>query len=171
MGFEALLPLLVAAITLLALLRRVDLYPLLVEGAGDGVRVVLRIFPALVVLFFAVNMLKSSGAYVFLCDLMAPVITLAGIPKETAPLLLIRPISGSGALAVAADLIATYGPDSTVGRTAAVMMGSTETTFYALSVYLGAVKVEKSWKILVSALAADLVGFLTASAAVRLFFS
>ena len=100
--------------------------------------------------------------------MLDPILGAVGIPPETAPRILIRPISGSGALAVATDIIIQYGPDSLVGKTAAVMMGSTETTFYAISVYLGAAKIRSSWKIILSAILADITGFIAAAAAVRL---
>ena len=102
--------------------------------------------------------------------LLGPVLTLVGIPPETVGLLLIRPMSGSGALGLGAELMQTYGPDSLAGRTAAVMLGSTETTFYTISVYFGAVGIHKTRYAVPAALCADLVGFLAAAWAVRLFF-
>ena len=124
----------------------------------------LHIIPALVALLTAVSMLRASGAMELLSRLCAPLFELLGIPPETAPLMLIRPVSGSGALAVASELMAAHGPDSTVGRVAAVMMGSTETTFYTIAVYFG------SRHTVPAALAADFTGFLAAAWTVRLFF-
>ena len=95
-------------------------------------------------LLTACAMLRASGALDFLTALAAPILRRLGIPEEVAPLLLIRPLSGSGALAVGSELMETYGPDSTVGRTAAVMLGSTETTFYTVAVYFGAAKISKT---------------------------
>ena len=100
----------------------------------------------------------------------APALSAVGIPPEVTPLLLVRPLSGSAALAVGAELISRYGPDSQVGRTAAVMLGSTETTFYTISVYFGAAGVKKTGWTVPAALLADTVGFLTAAAAVRWVF-
>lgn len=168
MSFDSLLPLLIAVVLIFAVMRRVDAYAYAVAGAKDGIKTVLRIFPALLMLMFAVGALRASGAYECMCRLLDPFLGAVGIPPETAPLILIRPISGSGALAVATDIIAQYGPDSRVGKTAAVMMGSTETTFYAISVYLGAAKIRSSWKIILSAILADITGFIAAAAAVRL---
>ena len=116
-------------------------------------------------------MLRASGALDALALRLTPVLTALGIPPETAPLLLIRPISGSGALAVGSELMAAYGADSAIGRVAAVMLGSTETTFYTVAVYFGAAGVKKSRYAISAALAADLTAFLTAALAVKLFFS
>ena len=119
------IPGLLALLSLHALVHRVDLFAALTKGAGNGLTVLLRIFPALVALLTAISMLRASGAMEFLAALTAPLLERLGIPPETAPLMLIRPISGSGALAVVSDLIQTHGPDSHIGRVAAVMMGST----------------------------------------------
>lgn len=102
--------------------------------------------------------------------MLSPVFSLLGIPPETAPLVLIRPISGSAALAVGADLMANYGVDSVIGRTAAIMLGSTETTFYTVSVYFGAAGIRRTRYAVPAALLADLTGFCIASLTARLFF-
>ena len=143
---------------------------LLLLGAQDGLRTLLSIVPALIVLLSAVTMLRESGCIELLTGLLAPACKWIGIPPEVVPLMLIRPMSGSAALAVGADLMRTYGPDSLVGRTAAVMLGSTETTFYAVSVYFGAAGVRKTRYTLPAALIADLTGFLAAAVSTRLFF-
>lgn len=130
-------PMLLAALAVYGTGKRVDVYNALTHGAEEGLTVLLRIVPALVGLLTAVSMFRASGAMEWFSQLFSPVLELLGIPAETAPLLLIRPVSGSGALAVATDLLQTYGPDSYVGRVAAVMLGSTETTFYTIAVYFG----------------------------------
>ena len=145
-------------------------YDLLLQGGAEGLRLLVSIVPALVLLLTAVHMLKASGAVEILSSLFAPVFSLFGIPPETAMLVLIRPISGSAALAVWADLMARYGPDSFVGRTVAVMLGSTETTFYTISVYFGAAGIQKTRYTVFAALIADFVGFFMASLTARLFF-
>lgn len=165
-----LVPVLMLTIALWGLARRVDLWSALVEGAGDGLKVMLRIVPPLIALLTAVYMLRASGALELLGDLLEPVLTAVGIPVETVGLLLVRPVSGSAALGVGAELIETYGPDSLVGRTAAVMLGSTETTFYTIAVYFGAAKVAKTRYAVPAALCGDVAGFLAASWAVRLLF-
>lgn len=165
-----LIPLLLAGVAAWGVRRKVDVYTALTDGAAEGLRVVLRICPNLIALLSAVYMLRASGALDFFMTLLAPVLTAIGIPPETAPLLLIRPLSGSGALAAGSELMAAYGVDSTVGRTAAVMLGCTETTFYTIAVYFGAAGVRKIRYTIPAALTADFVGFLAAAWCVRLFF-
>ena len=157
--------------SVLALRKKENTYDLLLQGAGEGLNLLRHILPALVVLLTAVHMLRESGAAELLSSLLAPVFSLFGIPPETAMLVLIRPISGSAALAVGADLMAEYGPDSRIGRTVAVMLGSTETTFYTISVYFGAAGIRKTRYTIPAALFADFVGFFMASWSVRLLFS
>ena len=111
--------------------------------------------------------MRPAGALELAAQALAPVLTRLGIPPETVALMLVRPVSGSGALAAASDIIGTYGPDSRIGRTAAVMLGSTETTFYVLAVYFGACGVRRSRWAIPAAIAADLTGFLVAAALVR----
>ena len=153
--------------SLLALRRKENAYDLLLQGGAEGLKLIFTILPALVVLLTAVQMLKASGAVELLGGFLSPVFQFLGIPPETAMLVLIRPISGSAALAVGADLMAQYGPDSLIGRTVAVMLGSTETTFYTISVYFGAAGVHKTRYAIPAALFADLVGFVMASWTVR----
>ena len=164
------IPCLLAGVALYALTRRVDVYAALTQGAGEGLTVVAKILPALVGLLTAVYMLRASGAMDALAAALAPVLGLLGIPPETAALLLVRPVSGSAALGVGAELIATYGPDSLIGRTAAVMLGSTETTFYTIAVYFGAAGIVKTRYAVPAALCADLAGFMAAAWAVRVIF-
>ena len=163
-------PLLLALTAAYGLGKRVDVYAALTRGAQEGLAVLLRIVPALVGLLTAVSMLRASGAMEYLSTLCAPVLDLLGIPPETAPLMLVRPVSGNGALAVASDLMAVHGPDSYVGRVAAVMLGSTETTFYTIAVYFGAAGIHKTRHTIPAALTADLAGFAASALAVRLFF-
>ena len=167
---DYLIPLLLAGAALYALCRRVDVFSALTTGAGEGLSVVLRILPPLVALLTAVYMLRASGALELLTELLPPVLTFLGIPPETVGLLLIRPVSGSGALAVGSDIMQTYGPDSTIGRTAAVMLGSTETTFYTVAVYYGAAGIRRTRHTIPAALAADIAGFLAAAWTVRWMF-
>lgn len=152
------------------LAKGVDVFGAMTDGIADGLKVVLRIFPSLVALLTAVYMLRASGALEALTRLLAPLFALVGIPVETAPLMLLRPVSGSGALAVAGELIGEYGADSLIGRTAAVMLGSTETTFYVIAVYFGAVGIKKTRYAIPAALCADLTGFAASALAVRLLW-
>ena len=167
---DYLIPLLLLAASLLALRRKENTYDLLLQGGAEGLRLLLTITPALVILLTAVHMLRASGAVEILSTFLAPLFHLVGIPPETAMLVLIRPISGSAALAVGAELMAQYGPDSPVGRTVAVMLGSTETTFYTISVYFGAAGIRQTRYAVPAALFADFVGFFMASMTVRWFY-
>lgn len=170
MNFNMIVPLLIAFVAVWGCARRVDVYGALVSGAGDGLNVMLRIVPAMILLLTAASMLRASGFLELAAGWLAPVLNTVGIPPETVGLLLVRPISGSAALGVGAELIESYGPDSVVGRTAAVMLGSTETTFYTVAVYFGAAGVKKSRYAVPAALCGDVVGFIAAAAAVRIFF-
>ncbi len=168
--FAMLVPLIMMGVSVYAMGRRVDVYSALVDGAGEGLGTMARIAPALVALLTAVYMLRASGALELAAQALAPILARLGIPPETVGLLLVRPVSGSAALGVGAELINTYGPDSTVGRTAAVMLGSTETTFYTIAVYFGAAGIRRTRYAVPAALCADLAGFIAASWAVRLCF-
>lgn len=165
-----LVPLLLAAVAVCGVIRRVDVCAALADGARSGGKILLSVFPNLVALLTAVAMLRASGAFEALAAALGPALGRLGIPAETLPLMLVRPFSGSAALGVGAELIQAYGPDSPVGRTAAVMLGGTETTFYTVAVYFGAAGVRRSRYALPAALTADFVGFLAAALAVRLFF-
>ena len=167
---SAAVPLILALTALTALSHRTDLHSALTKGAQDGLTILLRILPNLICLMTAISMLRASGFLDWMAAICAPMLKPLGIPPETLPLLFSRPVSGSGALGVGAELIATYGPDSLIGRTAAVMLGSTETTFYTISVYFGAAGIKKTRYALPAALCADFAGFVAASLAVRIFF-
>ena len=167
---DYIVPLLLAAICALALGKRENAYAHLLAGGKEGLELLVSIIPSLVLLLTAVTMLRASGAMALLSNLLAPALNFFGIPPETAPLILIRPISGSAALAVGTELMANYGVDSVIGRTAAIMLGSTETTFYTISVYFGAAGVKQTRYTVPAALFADFVGFFMASLTARLFF-
>ena len=168
--FTLLVPLILAGTAVFGLCRRVDVYGALVKGAGEGLNTVFRIFPALTALMTAVAMLRASGLPETLAALLEPLLGRLGLPPELLPLILVRPVSGSAALGVGAELIGRFGPDSVIGRTAAVMLGSTETTFYTIAVYFGAVGVTRTRYAVPAALCADCVGFVAAAWSVRLLF-
>ena len=163
-------PFTICGVALYGAFHRVDVYSSLVQGAGEGLSTLVRIVPALVGLMTAVYMLRASGALELAALALAPLLERVGLDPELLPLMLVRPISGSAALGVGAELISTYGPDSHLGRTAAVMLGSTETTFYTIAVYFGAVGITRTRYAVPAALCADLTGFLAASWAVGLLF-
>jgi len=166
---DYIVPLLLFFSAAVALRKKESPYDLMLDGAADGLKLIVSLIPTLVLLLTAVTMLRASGAIDTISTFLAPAFSFFGIPPETAMLVLIRPISGSAALAVGADLMAQYGADSLIGRTAAVMLGSTETTFYTISVYFGAAGIKKTRYTVVAALLADLTGFVMASLTARLF--
>ena len=167
---DYIVPFLILTVSLFALHKKENTYDLMLSGAADGLKLLATLIPTLVLLMTAVTMLRASGAIALLSRWCAPVFSFFGIPPETAMLILIRPISGSAALAVGAELMAQYGVDSQIGRTAAVMLGSTETTFYIISVYFGAAGIKKTRYAIPAALIADFTGFFMASLTVKLFF-
>ena len=154
-------PLTLGLVAVYAACRRVDVYDALIQGAGEGLGTLARIIPSLVGLMTALDLAAQA---------LAPLLDRVGVPAELLPLMLVRPISGSAALGVGAELITSSGPDSYVGRVAAVMLGSTETTFYTIAVYFGAVGISRTRYAVPAALCADLTGFLAAAWAVRLCF-
>ena len=166
---DLLIPLILIGASVFALYKKQDVYSCLLEGGKEGLTLLFSIAPALVMLLTAVHLLRDSDAIALLSSFCSPVSSLLGIPSETLPLLLIRPFSGSAALAVGADLITSYGPDSLIGRTAAIMLGSTETTFYTISVYFGAAGIRNTRYAVPAALMADLTGFVVASLCARVF--
>lgn len=166
---DYIVPLLLLTVSAIAMGKKENTYDLLLKGGMEGLKLVVQLVPTLILLLTAVSMLRASGAVELLSRQLSPVFRFFGIPPETALLVLIRPISGSAALAVGAELMAEYGVDSLIGRTVAVMLGSTETTFYTVSVYFGAAGVKKTRYAIPAALIADFTGFLVASLTVRWF--
>ncbi len=165
---DYIVPLIIFVAAALALGKRENAYNLLLDGAAQGLKLLATLIPALILLLTAVTMLRASGAMEVISNFFAPAFRFIGIPPETAMLVLVRPISGSAALAVGAELMAEHGVDSLVGRTAAVMLGSTETTFYTISVYFGAAGIHKTRYTIFAALIADAVGFFMAALTVRI---
>ena len=168
--YEYLIPALLAGTALLALVKKEQAYDHLIVGAAEGLKMLRSIAPSLVVLLSAISALRACGAMEAAASFLSPAASMLGIPPETLPLVLIRPLSGSAALAMGTELMTHYGVDSLIGRTAAVMLGSTETTFYVISVYFGACGITKTRYALPAALCADLAGFVAASWSVRFFY-
>ena len=167
---DYIVPLILFFTMVIAMGKRENAYNIMLDGAAEGLRLMVSIAPALILLLTAVKMLEASGAAKLAGQALSPVFSFFGIPQETVLLVLVRPFSGSAALAVGAELMARYGVDSAIGRTAAVMLGSTETTFYTISVYFGAAGVSKTQYTIPAALFADFVGFFMASWTVRWLF-
>ena len=167
---DYIVPVLLLTACAVALRKRENPYSLLLEGGSEGLKLLVTLVPTLVLLLTAVTMLRASGAVEVISGFLSPVFHFFGIPPETAILVLLRPISGSAALAVGIELMAEYGVDSLIGRTVAVMLGSTETTFYTISVYFGAAGIQKTRYTVPAALTADFTGFFMAALTVRIFF-
>lgn len=165
-----LVPLLIAAAALAAILRGADVYEAMAAGAKKGLLTTWGILPALLVVFPAIRLLRASGLPELLGTALEPLFRLLGIPGETALFILLRPLSGSAALALASDLMQRHGPDSLIGRTAAVMLGSSETSLYVIAVYYSAAGARDDGRALPAALCADLVCFLSSAWLCRLFW-
>ena len=162
------IPLVIAITLIVCLVKKVDILKEFRVGALEGLETVKNLLPTLIIFLTVITMLRSSGALDFFVSLAAKPLSLLGIPKEVLPLSLIKPFSGSGSIAFLEDIFKNYGPDSFVGRVASVICGSTETSFYTIAVYFGAVKVSKMRHTAVSALSADLVAFVLSAIFVRL---
>ena len=151
-------PVVIAAFVLLGLWKRVGVYDCFVEGAKDGLQSLVGIIPPLIGLMVAISMFRASGALELLTRVLSPFLTAIHLPPEVLPLALLRPISGSASTAIVTDIFASLGPDSPAGTIASVMMGSTETTFYTVAVYFGAVGIKNTRHTIAAALIADLTG-------------
>ncbi|WP_243296880.1 spore maturation protein [Bacillus litorisediminis] len=165
-----LIPLIVGGILIYGTWKRVPTYETFVEGGKDGIQIAFSIIPYLVGMLVAITVFRASGALEYFMGLLEPLLLLIGIPPEVVPLAIIRPISGTAALGMTSDLIATYGPDSFIGRLASTLQGSTDTTFYVLTVYFGAVGIKKMGDALKVGLWADLVGIVASIVIVTLVF-
>jgi spore maturation protein B len=164
------IPTMLVAFPLYGLYKRVPVYEAFVEGAKEGFAVAVRIIPYLVAILFAIGMFRASGAMDFLTSALRPVLALVGFPAEVLPMAIIRPLTGSGSAGLVAEMIHVYGEDSLFVKIAAVMFGSTETTFYVVAVYFGAVNVKKTRHAVPAGLTADLAAMLIAVWTVRLLF-
>lgn len=151
------IPVLLVVIPLVGIIRKVKVYDEFVDGAKEGFDVAVRIIPFLVGILVAIGMFRGSGAMDLLTGALQPVMAATGFPAELMPLAILRTLTGSGSLAFATDLVNTHGPDSLLGRMAATMYGSSETTFYVIAVYFGAVSVRKTRHAVPAALIADFV--------------
>ena len=163
-------PVMICGIIAFGLVRRVKVYDCFVEGAKDGLESIFRIIVPLIGLIVAVSMFRASGALELFTNLLSPLTNLIRLPRDVVPLALLKPVSGSGSIALVNDILQNSGPDSLSGRIASVMAGSTETTFYVLTVYFGAVGIKNFRYALACALLADLVGMVASVAVVFLMF-
>lgn len=166
-----LIPLVIGGILVFGLVKKVNILDAFIEGASDGMKVVYKITPTMIFIMLAVGMFKASGGLEVLSNLLEPIVSKVKIPKELVPLMLMRPVSGTGALAIFKEIIATHHPDSLIGRIASVMQGSTETTFYTIALYYSVTSVKKTRHTLLSASAGDMTGFIFSALCVHLFMS
>ncbi len=164
------LPLLIVGFPLYGLYKKVPVYEEFVEGAKDGFSIAVTIIPYLVAILFAIGMFRASGAMDFLIDGLRPVLGFIGVPSEVLPMMILRPLTGSGSAAIVLDMINQYGEDSLLVKMAATMFGSTETTFYVIAVYFGAVGVKKTRHAVAAGLIADVVALFLAVYVVRWLF-
>lgn len=164
------IPVLIGFILIYGTFKKVPTYESFVEGGKEGIKIAVSLIPFLVGMIVAISVLRASGALDFLMNLIRPALEAIGVPPEIAPLAIIRPISGSAALGMMSDIVATYGPDSFIGRLASTLQGSTDTTFYVLTVYFGAVGIKKMGDALKVGLLADLVGITAAIIVVTIVF-
>lgn len=164
------LPLIIVFIPLYGLLKKVPVYEVFVDGAKEGFQIGVRIIPYLIAILFAIGMFRESGAMDFLMAALGPALGWVGFPVEVLPMAIFRPLTGSGSVGVLADMIAAYGEESLVVKMAATMFGSTETTFYVLAVYFGAVGIRKVKYSVQTGLIADLAGIIASVVIVYLLF-
>ncbi|MCH5348101.1 MAG: spore maturation protein [Oscillospiraceae bacterium] len=162
------IPVFIALIMIVGLIKRVDVFGEFTDGAKENLRSAFEVLPALIALMTAIGMFKASGGLDIISAAISPITELLGFPSECIPLAIIRPVSGSGALAVFESILTDVSPDSFPGRVASVMVGSTETTFYTVAVYYGITKVKKTRHTIASSLTADLTGFILSALTVRL---
>jgi spore maturation protein B len=149
------IPLILLFVPLIAMLKGIPVFETFVEGAGEGFATAIKTIPYLVAMLVAISVFRASGAMEVMVQSLSPVLDLFGLPAEVLPHAIMRPLSGAAALGIATDLIATYGPDSFLGRLVSTMQGSTDTTFYVLALYFGSVGVTRYRYAIVSGLAAD----------------
>lgn len=157
---KAIIPIIIFFIIFYGMCRGVKVYECFIEGAKQGMKICFRIFPYLLAMIVAVNVFRESKALAYLINLVSPIIKTIGIPGELVPLIFIKPLSGSGALGVFADILKQFGPDSYIGKMASILMGSTETIFYTITVYFGSVGIKKVRHTIWAAVLADLVAII-----------
>lgn len=162
------MPLIILIIVFYSLIERKKAFDIFLDGAKDGLNIVLNIFPTLIGLFVAIGALRSSGILDLVINFITPILDILNFPSEIMPLAILRPISGSSSIAIATDIMKNFGVDSNIGIIAATIMGSTETTLYTIAVYTSSVKIKKTRFVLWAALTADIVGMLASVAICRM---
>ena len=166
----AIIPLIILFVICYGMLKGIKVYDCFVEGAKEGLTVCYKIFPYLLAMIVAVSVFRESKSLDFIMVLLSPVVKLIGLPSELIPLVLVKPLSGSGALDIYMEILKNYGPDTYIGRVASIIMGSTETIFYTITIYFGAVGIKKIRHTLWAAIMADLVAIIMAITLARAMF-
>ena len=154
-------PATILIIIVYGLIEKQQVFDVFLEGAKEGLQIIINIFPTLLGLFLSINVLRASGIIDAITNIALPILNLLKMPSEILPLAILRPISGSASMAVATDIMTKYGVDSLIGLMSSTIMGSTETTLYTIALYTSAVKIKKTRFVLIAALLADFVGMLT----------
>ncbi len=169
MLYDAVVPAIIAGVLIYSVSKKNDVFALFIQGAKGGMTTVLGIMPTLIGLIVAVYMLRASGAIDIFSHFLSPIMEMLGIPKELSTLVLLKPISGSGGLAIGTEIMDIYGVDSVIGTTASVMLAASETSIYTLSVYYGYLKITDTRDATIAALSADLMAFVASAFFVKLF--
>ncbi|MEY8762708.1 MULTISPECIES: spore maturation protein [Clostridium] len=167
---KSIIPIIVFIVVTYGIFKRVKVYECFVEGAKEGIGICIKIFPYLLAMIIAVGVFRESKALDYFIALVRPVVEIIGLPPEVVPLVLVKPLSGSGALGIFAETLSKFGPDSYIGRVSSIIMGSTETIFYTLTVYFGAVGIKKIRHTLWAAIMADMSAIIAAVVVTRIMF-
>jgi len=162
------IPLIIILIIIYGLKEKKNVFDIFIDGAKEGIKIVIGIFPTLLGIFLAIGLLRTSGVLDFIVNLISPITNLLQIPSQILPLAMLRPISGSASMGVAVDIMKTYGVDSLIGLITSTIMGSTETTFYTIAIYTAAVKIKKIRFVLFAALLADFAGMIASVVVCRI---
>lgn len=168
---KAIIPILIGCIVVYGMVKKVKVYECFIEGAKDGLTICVKIFPYLLAMIVAVSIFRESKCLDYFIYILKPIVKFIGLPPEVVPLIMVKPLSGSGALGIFAETLKKYGADTLIGLIASIIMGSTETIFYTITVYFGAVKIKKIRHTLWAAIMGDLTAILTAVAIARFIFS
>lgn len=164
------IPIMVLSVVIYGIYKKVNIYDVFIEGAKESFEMIFTIFPYLLGMMLAINLFLHSNILSNLSNLISPLLDLIGVPFDIVPMAIMRPISGNSSLAILNNIFLNYGPDSFIGRLASTIQGSTDTTFYVLTLYFGSVGIKKIRYSLLAGLFADLIGIITSIMIVKIFF-
>lgn len=165
---QLIIPLFILFVVIYGYIKKVKIYDSFITGAKDGVNLIIKIFPYILAIFVGIKTFQSSGVYEFIKNLFAPIFNYLGVPIEVLSISIIKPLSGSASLGVFTDIVKTTGPDSLASKISAVIMGSAETTFYVLAVYLGSVGIKKTKYLVPVCVLSDTIGIIIAIVIVKI---